>query len=581
MAERDRRYWIKIPAGPEIAEDFVPVDPSTLHLGVITDLYVWDSQQRKHRPVLGLEGWVNTDLDATALTELWSELMVQLQAGLVNDGVAGRFAQELRGALDDLPQLLELLAAGRMGAAQQAMQAMAYGLMQAASTATVELTELEARALAQSALAEGMVGIVAGHDDRITTEAVEFVDALEKGLGIYDHLEKGERELKELIERLEKQMAVCNNLELGQLPAWLNEHLEWFSELSEDGFRTRASRYMQNPDPAQADIMVKAAEEAQARVQKIRAEVRTAAAEQASARATTEPLLAELTAVTSQMRLIRQYREVIDRGIRADIDDYALTSELLSRPDFERWQALQTDQDWSSLHAVETRLRDLADIVRSLLDQTPRLNVETERTLVNVQSYIERLEGALDLQPTIAAVELAASLPAMDDEDADEDESEYDSDYDRLQELYELVVAVGAVRYCGQARGYLMGTQLRVILDILEILQRITEEERLRYRNDLQEMLDSYSYNVEADGSGLGRIGLWRELDNPQIHWIRFQQSRGKDPTKFWYWRLVQHARQRGLDLCAKHDLRSEDILEAYQTRTDQRLAKRKPFSNE
>jgi hypothetical protein len=204
-----------------------------------------------------------------------------------------------------------------------------------------------------------------------------------------------------------------------------------------------------------------------------------------------------------------------------------------------------------------------------LLDQAPGLDEATERALINVENYVERLEAAIS-SLTDAPDDLTELGGSSLDGDTDEDD--FDGDDDRLQQLYELVVAVGAVAYC-EGKGPGTGTGLRGFLDILEILDLVTSSERLRYNDELQEQLEIHSYDVSADPSGRGRITLWRDLAGDQYHWITFRQPRGRGPVRR-NWRLILHAQALGLEYCSKHGLAPGDITAAYELRKEQQKSR-------
>lgn len=570
------KAFIRRPASKElgISEDYIEVDPSTLQLGLLTELYTLTGTQvggrRTYQRLHGVSHVVNTGIDPSALLDTWATHVSIMEPMLVEgDSSAGQFSSEIKGILADLPQLLELVANGELVTASNTLDGLAYRLMAAIGTATAKLDELEAKATAHGDLAESMVGILTNADDRNLTEAVEFVDAVNAGMEAYGALAAFERDLMVMFDQLEPQSAVWNTLshtDSGHV--WLHEQLDRLVG-QEGGFTTRASQFLikvahESPAPDEVAVMIKAIDDAEARMRAIRGRIATAVSEHTLAKATSEQLLQREYETERLIGIMRKSRQAVERGMKNGMNAFAVTSGLITTEEFQRWQALLRDPQWHSLYAVGVRLRDMAESIRRLLDQAPRLDEKASKALTSVEQYVERLEAKLT-EPTPRSVPSVIDLAAAED-----NEAELDDDDNRLQELYELVWAVGAAKYC-HSKGYLMGTQLRVILDILEILDRITSEERTRYQEELQELLEGHSHDVEADVSSRGRMALWAQLDDEQIQWIMFKQKRGKDPTRRWHWRLVAHAYEQGQALCSKYGLAPEEIVEAYETRKDER----------
>ena len=560
----ETRYYIKIPSSSGIPGQFVRVDPQTLHHGILTQLFTLDPRTKRYVAVRGIDHVVKTNVDVSSLADAWDGLRGMIEMATVSEGIAGEFSKDIRGLLSEMPQLLELVADGQLAEAEKVLESLAYRLLAATGTATTNLAALEAKANDQGNIAESMVGIVINAEDRNLNEAFEFADAVHAGLSAYSTLAGHEQELESLFERLEPMYRSWQALTSANAnSSWMREQLEWLDHI-QTGFCARVSRFMFDPDSASEATMAAALEEAISRMAQVAHRLETAVGEHAEARVRVDKLLECESVIDSHIRTMRSAREIVERSIKSGIDAFAVQSQLVTSDEFDKWQSLLQDRQWQSLHDIGARFRHLAESLRRLLDQTPSLDAKTQKVCAAVEHRIEQLENKLtepDSQSEQASELLSLHPAAMPKEDDQPDAAAAPA----LTELYELILAVAAVKYCGEVGRPTVMT-LNSVLKILEQMGRTTHQERAQYATGLQELIDNHSFDLDLSPDRFKRrTDAWLELTPDEAHWITFRQGRGARKGLFRYWRMIDQLRERGLQLCITHGITSEDVLEAYE----------------
>jgi hypothetical protein len=563
---RDPRYYIKLPASPSqgIKGGYYPVDPATLRLSILMQLY--RRNDRGYDRDYGIEPSIELDNDPSPLLQRWSDLMDQIEQLMPDSGLVGDFAQELRGALDGLPQLIQLTAAGKLSDAAGAVDAIGDGLVALAATVIDTYSTLETKAMEHGEHDQAMTEVVAGGTQEGLYQAMaeSLADSVDQGLSAYRQLAEFESAIDDLIRGLEPlNQMLSPYVQSG--PSWLSEQLAWLGD--DGGYCTQASRFLIRPRSDAVDLMVVVIGQARTRLQQIADRLATAASQHAEAKNKAQSILEQQFQVDSLIRTMRDTRDAVKKLAQTGIDPFAIVGGLITEDEFAAWQGLLADPDWKSLHAVGMRLREKAQLVRQMLDQEPLLTPTDEKTLERVRQYIDRVELAMaELgRPAPAATEPAKPVPAASTvraPGASRTAAPRGVDQARIDVLYDLMMAVGAVKYCGAAN--LTGGTPRAILDILEALGRITPAERDLYSAPLRQCLEGDSYEVQ---DGESRLTAWRTTDPARHRWIQFRQGRGGSPRRFLFWRLVEQGRPAALALCEKYGLSQADIVRAYDDR--------------
>ncbi len=559
MAKRDS-YKIRIPAGDGVQEEYRNIDPQTFFKnGNHTKLYEWDSRRQKHVQILGNEGLLKQSFDADELLALWAEFVEQMEYhAALQTGTAAGFMNQLTTVAVDMTRLIELVSLGQVGAAREALASVGFGIVQASAFATNELARLEGEATRHGELAEAMVSIVADQDKRTQAEGESLADKIDHALRASDTLKGYEIELDQQFERLESRSRAWRSFSEDE-SGWLQERLDQLSN-RETGFCSLASRYLYAPaDPDAAEAMASAVSEARKHVQVIEARIAAAQDEHVSLKASTEAALEQQFGIDVLIRTLRDCRKAVEEAGNKGVDAFSLVSGLITFEEYHRWKELSRDPNWRSLHAVQVRFRDKADAVRRLFDYEPKLSDTGRAVLKRTTHYIGKLE-----------VELAEFGLELDE--AEEHEVKQQSAgssprsevhgpkpaNDRLEEIYEMVLAIGAIKYCGPEplRLGTPGSMLKILL----WLGRITETEVELYSARLEKRLEDDSVFVDR---GEDRLAAWQETEPSEAHWIMVRQRRGNSPDRYPMWKLVEQARDKALSLGMHYKLDPLDVRKA------------------
>lgn len=564
------RYFMRIPASKMVREQFVEVDPEILHLGLLTEIYQLDPHPHKQGYVraYGFEDVVNTGIDASELLARWEDLLEQIEAVLSNLGAAKIFAEDLRTAIKELPQLISLIASGKTQDANGALEAVGYGLLSMAATVSTKLQDFEARVARLGDQAEIMTDIVANRDDERLYHATaeSLAGHVDEGLRAIRALDEYEAELDSLMEKVEAKSQDWQAISISP-PFWLREQLGWLTD-EETGFCTRASRFLINPDSASAETMLAMTEEARKRLELIKERMANKLQERTAAKQAVEAVLTRQLEVERLTRVIREAREQVAQTSRAGIDAFSLTKGLITAEEFAQWQVQERPESrFGSLHDVNLRLRHKAEAIRQYLDHEPRLGPEAEKALERVEPYIAKVHSLLRrLGLQVGEVEDEVPVRQAAEADAKQPLDPSSLSGSQLERVYEMALAVGAVKYCGPTN--MIGGTPAAMLDILRILGRLSDEESRLYKQPLRERLEKDSYQVSDSEN---RLKAWKSVKPERACWIQFRVTRGRATPKFNMWRLTEQARQVGLRMLQKHDLRPEEIVQAYNTRCEQR----------
>jgi hypothetical protein len=603
-----RRICIKIKEGPGVKAQYVPVHVPNLSLSTITELYTWDPATKQYKVAQGMETQVNTGLDISELLEHWNDLREQIDVYLTpTAGIAGELSIGLRDFLDNLPKLLQALAQGKVAEAWDPLGDMGYRLMGTVAKTVGALKEIEKESTAQSGLAEAALAAMEADDvDGFYANTAEATATrIDDGLRALRKLEAYEKELDRLVDELSEKAA--NWATNGTMPAWLAEHINWL-DWDEDGFCRRASLYIIQPDEKATEKMAYSVLEAEEKIAKIRSTVSAQLSEQKKAREKAEGVLANHTDIDRWISTVRNAREVVRQNSDAKIDAFYLAKGLITSEEHQEWQQRQAQNSrWASPYEVGSRLREKVETIRRLLGQTPKLSPEVEAIISRSESYMERLieplaANGVDLRSEKAEPEAKASAavaPAPQTKPAatpvataavsapkqalagSQSAAAQASlppgsgstiNSNRLEEIYEMVLGVAAVKYCGRPQDNLLGGTAEAFLDILCRMEKITAEEKGPYAKALKQKIEAQTRPVTK---GENKSQIWKAS---RMQWIKFLSKRGRSTTLHPLWRLTEKTRTKGMEMCKKHGMKRADIESAFEARRTEADLKRQQY---
>lgn len=566
---KQQRYFLQIPASQGVRGGFYPVDPETVSISMLTELYRIEGS----RYVRAYDVGPNLDLaNAANLLRRWREHRGQIGEMLPDSGLAGDFTRELLESLNGLPRLIEAVAKGRLGDAESVLTTLGDDLMTFALVMADRLTDLEAQVSELGAQAEDSSET---EQERLYAAMAEsLADSINEGLRAYSRLVAFEAELDQLIQNLEPLSLTWSGS--GQ-DNWLEQQLTYLNDNS--GFSRQSSRFMialrtGTRDPDLIDLMRIVISGARERIQRITSRLTEARTEHAAAGAQAEAVL-ESIRVETLIRTMQEAREDVQRLTQSGADPRTLVSGLIKPDEYATWQGLQHHPDWQSLREARARIQEKADLIHRLMSNTPTLSPADSEVLEAAAGYIERVEAALaqlgqpapEPPPPPIPTRVSQAPSTMTRTKAG---PALPSGYDptREQALYEMMLFIGAVKYCNMY--HLTGATPNAIFDLLVLLGQLTTEEREIYNDTLRKRLSRDSHVLEEREN---RLEAWRNDDPRRYWWIEFRATIGRGTIRHRRWRLVEKAKPAALALGAKYGLNEDQVKAAYDTRLAARRA--------
>jgi hypothetical protein len=595
----EQRYFILIPASGSVKRDFIPVDPATLHLGIITEIWTLGDRGQKVR-AHGAENAVTTGLDITALLEMWGQIESQMQSSFsAEKGKASEVAADLLGSLRKLPEILELLASGQLVAATAALEGFGYGLLTAGSNAVASLQEAENRLESSGGTVESFVKQIGILDqgELFKRKLDSWTEDYETFLSLIIALDENEKELRRLIGALSEDTAVWVAQSEGTDPH-LQATLEALGD-GEHGLAARINRFLIEKEAGDVAAITARIAHARSEIAKWHSAIDDSLTMREMWLEDAKPHLDQRFEVSDRsIGRLSILLEALDRHEQESPDGLSADEALIGRIQPDQLQLADKHRasgPWSSSFDAKQRFVELYSAIDRLLAVEPKLTEKAVRVFERAEHQIERAEALIleltqgPLGEPAPPTEPEAAKPAPAPKAASKVESPSatngkkpravrpnktaaQASKRRLEEIYEMLLAVGAVAYCGTRQAYsTMGT-IASLMGILQRVGAITEAEADEHKASLQAMLDRKSHNMvekplDTSRNDGGRIQAWEELPCSDVHWIKFQQGRGKSKVKFWYVRLLSSARELGLEMCTKYNLDPEDIRDARSAR--------------
>jgi hypothetical protein len=159
-----QKYYIQIPL-PGGRVDYVEIDPSRLHLGVLTTIFermtgVGRDKQNKFRQAQGVEHVVKTCIDPTCVIESCEDLIGQIEIQLIGHGPAGEKVRQDTLSKLDFVGLIRAIAEGDLNKAKTAINDILYVLMTGFNSLAESIHSKEKEVGHLTAAVDGYSGLV-------------------------------------------------------------------------------------------------------------------------------------------------------------------------------------------------------------------------------------------------------------------------------------------------------------------------------------------------------------------------------------------------------------------------------------
>lgn len=577
--DRSESYFVRLPVPRgtrgDTTETYVEVVPDLLYPGLMTEIWQkhrGDSHDTKVR-------WVRAHgvvpevkrVDTSRVTNRIGDLVEQLgvvTAGAQSDGQ--EFASDVTSVFADFTQVIELVAQGHYGTAADTVDGIGYALMSVVSETVEKLTRLQTYAASQEQLSVSLVDALSTMDERSDDEATRLALEIEDGLRIIDDVVNFEAELEVLYNELVSKTRRWAAFTAGD-SNWLSEKLLWFDDPS-NGFGRRVSQYLMQPDSIGRESMLAYVAEAWKRLDLIEERAQVAQSEHVEVLPKVHELLSRLADFESSLRKLREYRDSIAKSTIGGLDAFTVVKGLVNEAELKRWNELQNDPHWESTFEIGNRLRTSCGAIRGMLTQEPKFDERATRAIKNARADMERVAPSLadpevpsvppseDVAKTATAVPRPrpTAPPSLTAKTAVEV---------RLLQVYDLVLMVAAVRYCGRSPS-LMATP-KSLLGILLELNLVSDEESVQFRKPIESLMQAKSVFVDK---GESRADAWQNTRPERAHWIMFRQKLGGAAVPTALWRLVAAHREEGFGKLAEHGLSIADVEDAYTVFNQKRL---------
>lgn len=412
---------------------------------------------------------------------------------------------------------------------------------------------------------DGVAGSQKLYNDAAETLSVQ----IDQGLGLYRELEEIHRELGSCLQEV---IHSADQWTLGDDVPGIKDHLVWLLDASE-GFNAKVSGYFIDPSLEQEVAMRRLLDEAKQRLDTLQAVIDQAEATRQRMREAASPAVDNLPKQAVQLlKELQDVRKAIKMLPADTVNGVVSSSELLTPEELDRWRYYEEHALFGNFDRMRADLVSQAQRIWRRLDDAPSLSDETMTAIADAHRYVERLRKRFEA-PAKASV-LSATTPSAKRKvqparQAVRPQPASTSliENDRLDEIYQLAVAVASYKYCSSR--HLVGMTATSVLGILASLGKITEAEKKEYRKPLAEKLESRSLKVD-DRRKIH--SLWEETSPRGYDWIYFKP---KTSGSRWLWRLVQKAQAPGQEIARRLGITQDAVEKASREYREDQLARR------
>jgi hypothetical protein len=570
--------------GGKARSDYVEVDPSRLCLEMLTQLWTRDRDSRdpssRWMPLGSqLIDGKNFSFDVTEVVERLersiSELKAQLKA--VGSDEAKRMSQDILEPLMALSEVFRLIGSGQVPLAANKTTEVIMDLSGNLQALAWDMNQNEAYAAGMEAYGDH-VNQEAEKVLEVATQKIRKAQLLNEDTylewaGAAEKVLDAVRSLEPIEQKLEMMATQC-----------VKELSEWQAKLASDSVQLKEDKlfletdwaydakfFLMSPDKSQADAI----HEKLLRVRGIIRKWSTRLEEAEKARETLstaarQEVYKQRAVVTTHCSVLIKYSPILGdwhrkhekQGLPLPCDMY---DGLIPKEDYDQAIVYNTDARWGPRN-TEKRLLSLLARVESSADTRLKLDIQLAKARTaadEVEAALRAIEGppavsspastlpARSAETRITPVNgTKASSPAKRDDKTAESRDTLLLSSERAEEIYEMMICIGYVVTMGSA--FLSNTQVTPALEMLVLLQKITETEVSLYKEAVRELSKGPGQREQVKSSK--RVISRAKQSNHR--WIHYKIA------KNWVLRITHRSAPYCESLLKKHAL-TEDAIRA------------------
>lgn len=559
----EQLYFIRVPRlqrfGGKTEMDFISVDPTKLHPGIVTELFVRvmdrtaRSSQVRYLPVVGVEHVVPRSPDVSELIETIERIGELWKSALTAHGAEGESVWEKY--VRDLPfaPLVSTLAKGHLGQANEALEQILYGLLSLTSTLASRITEETTTASRMTETVDSVVETITRREELTNDMLLDWsseAEALNRAVDELRSISSWAQDLQLLI-RSERD-ALLHLLETS--PAVSAAHTFFEGGGDDPGFLVRAYQSRSSGGELRGEVAVarqhldacrectRCSGDRWSKLERHRGEL-------LQRHRTVDELVARIRKSSSVMRdYQRRFGPNTARPYHID------NGSIISRGEFERAERSLLDPGL----APEVCREQAASILLAALDllnDEPRLPPELQEAL----DQAEKLIGVLETESPEQDQTQGVVAPVVRQTTGAERPSPSGVDAARVEELYRLVIAVGYVLTCNHYN--FAQSNIRAMLDVVRHLGRCTSAE-------FDACLEAVQDRSKLDGErvrvpeGFSFTKLWRST---HCRWVQYR-VKGR-----WALKLAELQGKGARALLDELHLAEADVRKAHEARRAER----------
>ncbi len=471
-------------------------------------------------------------INLTALKELIDETTASIQLlAQPNQPLTREVCDLLASASGQMWRYSQLLSLGKETAAQYALTSIGQNLLKAAAISTEHLSQLDAKAEAYATAESALQNVVV--DDKLGGEmAMNLSLAVSQSVVIYKEL----IQLDQTVESLRKEVArASSDWLLDDDAPEVQPHLRWLGG-ERTGFTTLASHYLLSRDRYDDEALEKLRDEAEDHLNQLEEVIQTAKRLHTGTLQKAQEILGG-----KQERYAELVRELQKQRDTLQSQSPELTSTLIRSvlidSELADWAAYEAMPKFQNLDRARYDLGSVIARIWRRLDSRPQLSSNARLIIEEARKYTDDLFDELEErnvasepqpepaqitkpQPVIPKVATPSPSRSLSQEAAAQPGIAVVTE--RVDEIYEMILAVAAYRYCGER--FLQGMTINSVLGILLFMKRISDEEFKTYANAITQKVTSRSKSIDDTKKV---TDAWKTTSPTVLDWIDYPNGRG------------------------------------------------------
>lgn len=479
----------------------------------------------------------------------------------------------LASVADQIWRYSQLIALEKDTAAQYILTNISQNLLKAATVASDHLSRLDEKAEAYTTAEAALQKVVI--DDKLGSElAMNLSLAISQSLEIYREL----IEIDKSLESLRREVTnASSDWSLDDDAPGVQAHLAWLGG-GRQGFTTLASRYLISNGRYSASQAIALRDEAEEHLNQLEEVAQIATRLHARTLQNTQEILGgKQERYAELLKDLQAQRDVLQSQSSEITSTLIKSSNLLSENELADWAAYESLQQYRNIDQARYTLGSTVSRIWKRLDSKPQLTSNARQVVNEARKYTDELFDQL-VQPEIEAAAGCSSAPKVAETVSRAKAAgtttvvtATPTDFlrrqasitktpqpvqtvipERLDEIYQMVAAVAAYRYCSEK--FMQGMTIDSVLGILLCMNKITPAERVTYATALATRVKDRSRQVEDTGEV---TEAWKSTSVEFRHWINYPNGRGR------FFKLVLQGKKQALGLAELFGITDEATLEA------------------